>query len=431
MDDRQRAREESRLKRERERKEHHRTRELERQNKETERQRLRLQQEADRKQKQAEEQRRKDAERRRADLEKWAAGLRLSGADIPAVPSGALDDWWAAAGAALDTAQAAMQRRLTRAQRALDLPVLDDRAWDRLEAACKSLDSMLMSTSNLKNRLKQGRASLDPRIEKLIAEKLEPDIHEVGSQWEATITPAGITAIRQELPAWSESWSRYAFQWEATDLEQEIEVLWRPRAGTLPVPPPSIDALKSTPFSADGLELPALTQTKEPTSLAGRVYRNARSLMYGLMSFGVLFGLRGSGKDASPWLTLIMVAAALMAVIFGFGQARSEREREKEKLREELGKKAESAVGRAVGHWLSRVEIKIIDGAQRQMVERREDFVRWYQGEVQPARAREKKRQERAKVALTAAQQKVTNLERQIRELEAATQKLAQLRAGS
>ena len=187
-----------------------------------------------------------------------------------------------------------------------------DRKVDRIE-------DMLRNPSTLKSRLDEGRRSMMPRISPRVAELVNVTLTETEAQYTAAIDSDSLLSLKSELEDWAKAWMTYTVQWLTFDINRQIEYLWVQRDGSTMLEQPTIRPLEVSMLSTT-FHAPSLKGEKDKASLAGGVYRNFRTILYGVMSFTFLFGLRGSGGD-SGLFTGLMVMAGVVAVVYGFLQA--------------------------------------------------------------------------------------------------------------
>ena len=75
-------------------------------------------------------------------------------------------------------------------------------AWKRLEDAIRKLESELVSPSTVRQRMDEGRRSMMPRVEKVVAERLVPMVTDAEGRLVAELDQAQINSLEQELPSW-------------------------------------------------------------------------------------------------------------------------------------------------------------------------------------------------------------------------------------
>ena len=181
-----------------------------------------------------------------------------------------------------------------------------------------------------------------------------------------------------------------------------------------------------------GIAFPQVAIDREQSGLGSRMYRHARSILYGFMSISFLVGLRNC-KDTGPGdislFVLAMIPVFFIAVAIGFVQARAERERERERLGQEVRQKAEQATRELLRTWLDRCQDKISEDARRQLTERRDHFVDWYRAQVRPARERREAEDQRRAADAEAARRELPKAHDRVREVTRATEALAALEA--
>ncbi|MAY79918.1 MAG: hypothetical protein CL930_03945 [Deltaproteobacteria bacterium] len=262
-------------------------------------------------------------------------------------------------------------------------------AWKRLDDAIRKLESELVSPSTVRQRMDEGRRSMMPRVEKVVAERLVPMVTDAEGRLVAELDQAQIKSLEQELPSWIKAWSEYAFRWIEQDRAMLVEQLWKPREGDLPVPPPTIRPLELPTFNA-GIQFPQISIERKAKGGVGSTLRHGRSVMYGLLSVAMLGGinLRGGGGDKGemlPWMILVAVGA----IGIGFAQAKGERAQEVVRLTENAETKAQQAIRDTLRIWLDRCTDKILQSLREQLADRRNEMVDWYRGQVMPALQRQ------------------------------------------
>ncbi|HJN73126.1 MAG TPA: hypothetical protein QGF58_04235 [Myxococcota bacterium] len=264
--------------------------------------------------------------------------------------------------------------------------------WKRLDDACRRVEQELTKPSTLRSRLDEGRRSMMPRVEKVIRERLDPEVLVVSGRLEASVNEEGIRLLKQELPKWVQAWGTYAYGWLDEDLARLIRREWSPREGNLPIRAPRFAPLQ--PPAIDGeLDLPTVVLDQKESGLGSGMYKYGRTILYGFMSIGLLFGvnIRGGSSDAGAGTFLAAIVVFMAALAFGFVQTQNERRTQRDKLAEDVRKKAEQGVRESLRIWLDRSADKINEDAQRQLESRRGAFVAWYRKEVIPARDRRAK----------------------------------------
>ena len=176
----------------------------------------------------------------------------LPGADIASFE--ALDAWLPGAKRALKSAHRAAQRDLAVAEAQISAAPRagashGEAAWKALDDACRVLEQDLVRPGNLRGRLDEGRRSMMPKVEKMVQERLKPDVSVKSKRLVATLDAEGIHALREELPHWVQAWGQFVLDWLEVDLERQVQRLWSPREGDLPIPPPEF-----SPFQVPAVE---------------------------------------------------------------------------------------------------------------------------------------------------------------------------------
>jgi hypothetical protein len=152
----------------------------------------------------------------------------------------------------------------------------------------------------------------------------------------------------------------------------------------------------------------------------GAGFRHARSVLYGVLSAGLLFGL---GRDAISGV--LMVPVGLAAVAFGYVQASGERAAAEERLADEVRRRADTALLSALRTWLDRQADKIVDDVGAQLLDRRRTFVAWYRTTAIPARVRRDRERAAVKASADLARREQPRLEARVRDLRALEAALA------
>jgi hypothetical protein len=302
-----------------------------------------------------------------------------------------------AASTALRAAEAKLDAELAAAVAPAGSAAVDEAAWRRLEEACRKLEQDIRSGSSLRARLDEGRRSMMPKVERLVHSRLTPVVHTEGRRVVATVSEDGIAALREELPQWVQGWSEYAFGWLELDLRREMEIAWSRRDGELPLPPPTFRPL-ALPEITSEMTFPDVVIQRDAGGFAGTVLRNARSVLYGVLSLTFLFGI---SRASIPWWVYLVGFAA--AVLVGVGMASENRRDERRKLEAEIRRKAEQATWEASRTWLDRMADKLAESAREQLHQRRFELVAWWRREVEP----KLKEAEAAAVAQRAHQDRV------------------------
>jgi hypothetical protein len=309
----------------------------------------------------------------------------------PVVISGpeSLAGWLPGAKKALRTARKSTERDLAVAQARISANKKagtgDAAAWKRLEEAVRRLEAELISPSTARQRMDEGKRSMMPRIEKVVQERLEPVVAEVGGQLVAELESGQLRNLEQELPSWIKAWSEYSFRWMEHDRAMLTAQLWKPRDGDLPVPAPGIRPFELPSFNAS-IEFPKISIERKAKGGVGSTLRHGRSAMYGLMSVAMLGGinLRGGG-EVGPAMVLSLVAVGGAAIGIGVAQARGERASEIQRLTENAQTKAQQAIRDTLKIWMDRCTDKIMQDLREQLATRRSELVDWYRSQVIPA----------------------------------------------
>ena len=299
--------------------------------------------------------------------------------------------------------------------------------WAELDRKVDRIEDMLRNPSTLKSRLDEGRRSMMPRISPRVAELVNVTLTETEAQYTAAIDSESLLSLKSELEDWAKAWMTYTVQWLTFDINRQIEYLWVRRDGSTMVEQPTIRPLEVSMLSTT-FHAPSLKGEKDKASLAGGVYRNFRTILYGVMSFTFLFGLRGSGGD-SGLFTGLMVMAGVVAVVYGFLQAKRDQERDGENLRAQLQDKAEREARDAVRIWLDRISDKMIQDVREQLHNRRSELFIWYRTSVVPQRDSYAAAQEQRKKMASEATVKIRDLEAKIRDLDRACQEYDRLKS--
>lgn len=300
--------------------------------------------------------------------------------------------------------------------------------WGDVDRSVDRIEELLKSPSTLKSRLDEGRRSMMPRISPRVAELVNVTLTETGNRYTAAIDPESLNNLKKELESWAQAWMTFTVQWISYDINRQIEYMWVQRNGSLAAEQPAISPLTVNKLSTT-FHAPSLTGEKDKASLAGGVYRNFRTILYGVMSFTFLFGLRGSGGDTS-FFTGLMVVAGIVAIIYGFLQAKRDQEKDGEALRAQLQEKAEREARDAVRIWLDRIADKMVQDIREQLHQRRTQLFSWYQTSVIPKRDDFHADVEKRKILASEAVGKIRHFETQIRDLQRVKQEFERLKNG-
>ena len=242
-----------------------------------------------------------------------------------------------------------------------------------------------------------------PKVERLVHSRLQPLVKVEGRKIVATISPDGLAALREELPQWVSGWSNYAVSWLELDLRRESEIAWSRRDGDLPVGPPNVRPLAPPEITSE-LTFPEISIQRDAGGFAGVVLRNAKSVLYGVLSMTFLFGI---SRSSIPWW--VYPIGFFASVLVGVGMASEERRAERKKLEAEIRQKAEQATWEATRTWLDRMADKLAESARDQLHQRRFELLTWWRREVEPLQ----KQAEKASVAWKTRQDQLRmNLQR-------------------
>ena len=326
-------------------------------------------------------------------------------------PTGDLDDWAAAARAAVKDARRAVQRELGVAEAVLGEGELSAEGWRALEQATQRLEQELLKSGTLRARLDQGRRSLMPKVEDRLEAAAQPELAVQGGRLVGELDSTGVAALRSESAGWTESWVTYVYGWVDADLADLARVLGSPRAADLPVPAPTLAPL-TVRSPGTPLELPDVRVVRDKVGW-GAGFRHARSILYAILSMGLIFGLR---EEMTATL-IVMVPVGLAALAFGVVQARGEQAAAEERLQDEVRRRAETVLASALRSWLDRQADKIVADAQQQLLERRTALVAWYRSEVVPARARWEREAAARKAKVDEARRQRPTLQTRLRDL--------------
>lgn len=330
----------------------------------------------------------------------------------PPPPTGDLDAWLAETRTAVRTARRATQRELGTAEAILHQGEASADGWRAVEQATQRLEQELVKNGTLRTRLDQGRRSLMPKVEERLEAAAQPDISVEGGRMVGGLGDEGVAALHRESSTWTESWVAYVYGWVDADLADLVQVLWSPRAGDLPVPAPTVAPLNvSSPGTK--LNLPEIRIVRDKVGW-GAGFRHVRSVLYAILSMGLIFGLR----DKITGTILVMIPVGLAALAFGFVQARSEQVAAGERLENEVRRRAETVLASALRSWLDRQADKIVADAQQQLLERRATLVAWYRSTVVPARARWDREAAQRRQQVDEARRQKAPLESRLRTLQ-------------
>lgn len=333
-----------------------------------------------------------------------------------------LDDWLSGARKSLKKLQLKEQQAQAIAdaqlQAAQSTKGGGDADWRRLDEACRRIEAELTKPTTLRSRLDEGRRSMMPRVEKTIQERLDPEVVAIEGRLEGSVDAEGIRLLQEELPQWVKAWGAYAYGWLDEDLARVIRREWSHREGDLPIRAPRFEPFQ--PPTVDGtVDIPTVSLDQKESGLGSGMYKYGRTILYGFMSIGLLFGInvRGGGDDAGVGTLLAAFVVFMAALAFGFVQAQNERRVQRDKLAEDVRRKAEQAVRDSLRIWLDRSADKINEDAQQQLEKRREAFVAWYRKEVVPARTRREKERARHAALADEARKAAPRIRDRVREL--------------
>lgn len=358
------------------------------------------------------------------------AAQALGRADL--APPADLSDAAAAAVWARSTAPAWIEARrenarsLARAEALLEAPVGEGDPWRDLDEALRALEGELLRSATLRERIAEGRRSMSAKAEKVVQENLNPLVELRGGRLVAAMDPEGLQRLRAELPQWVAGWTAYSWQAWQVDLQRLVERLWSPTRGELPVPPPTMRPLE-LPAAPPPPDFPELTASADQPGVTG-ILRHARSALYGVMSLGFLFGLRGQSGESG--MTPIMIGAALAAVGYGYVQSRAERLQHRERLTSEIQRRAEQAVQSVLRTWYDRCNDRIQESASQQLHQRRAELVAWVRDEVEPRRLEAAQDRRRRQEEARKAREGLSKIQAAKREYERAKQALVELERG-
>jgi hypothetical protein len=229
--------------------------------------------------------------------------------------------WARSVAPAWTEARRELARNLARTEALLEPPLVDSDPFRDLDEAIRALESELVRSASLRERIAEGRRSMTAKAEKVVQEHLNPVVELKEGRLVAAMDTEGLQHLRTELPQWVAGWTAYAWQGWQLDLQRLVERLWSPTRGELPLPPPTIRPL-DLPAPPPPPDFPAVTVSADPPGVTG-IFRHARSALYGVMSLGLLFNLRGQTEESG--VSVVMVVAALAAVAYGYVQSRAER----------------------------------------------------------------------------------------------------------
>jgi hypothetical protein len=306
--------------------------------------------------------------------------------------------------------------------------------WRRVDDAFQKLEAEFTSSSALKARLAEGRRSMSSKAERVVQENLSARVTLTGNRAEAALDPEGVSTLQDALPRWVLGWADYSQRAYEVDLHRMMDRLWLTREGSLPVPRPTFPALPAPPLP-QAPAFPTVSQTIDLEGIGG-VVKHARSVLYGVMSIGVLSSLHGrmagSAGGGEPLMSdgaakLLIAVAAVAAVAFGYVQYRAEQSARIERFEGDVGKRAEQAVKSVLSTWYARQNDKLLEHCTAQLHERRRALVQWYQDEVAPLRARDEAERAQEKRVAEDARRQLSDLERQTRDLDRAAAAMKKL----
>lgn len=308
---------------------------------------------------------------------------------------------------------------ITRARHQLDAAQAAEPfdVWRQVDDAFSKLEAEFASSPALKARLSEGRRSMSAKAERVVQENLSASVELTGNRAEAALDPSGVRTLQDALPRWVLGWADYSLRAYEVDLHRLLDRLWLARDAELPVPRPTFSPLPS-PRLPKAPDFPTVTQTIDLEGIGG-VVKHARSVLYGVMSLGFIFGLR-SASSSGGGMNVVMVVAALAAVAFGYVQHRSEQSSRIERFEADVGKRAEQAVKSVLSTWYDRQNDKLLEHCAAQLHERRSQLVLWYRTDVAPRKARHAAEAVQRKAQADAARKQLAELDRQSRELDRA-----------
>jgi hypothetical protein len=286
--------------------------------------------------------------------------------------------------------------------------------WKAVDDAFVKLEAEMVGSPALKARLAEGRRSMASKAERVVQEHLSARVELVGARASAGLDPEGVRALQDALPGWVLGWAEYTAGAYAVDWHRLVDRLWTGKDGELPVPRPPVAPL-ALPGRPEAPAFPTVHQTLDLEGLGG-VLKHARSVLYGMMSLGVVFGLR-AGSGVSP---LVLGALALGAAGLGYVQHRAERASRIERFEAEVARRAEAAVKAVLSAWYDRQNDKLLEHFTAELHERRAALIAWHRAEVAPRRARDERAAAARRAAVEAARKQLAELERGQRELDRA-----------
>ena len=152
------------------------------------------------------------------------------------------------------------------------------------------------------------------------------------------------------------------------------------------------------------------------------MYRHFRTILYGVMSIGFMFGFSKSSGETEGFglYSVVMILAALVAVLYGYFQSIADKETEKEKLRADVLKQAERMLAEAVRYWFDRAGDKMTEYLREHCYQQRLSFVVWYRQTILPAKERMEQEKKEQLENIKKAQAEYRPLERKVSDLEQA-----------
>ncbi len=336
---------------------------------------------------------------------------RLGHTDIPTPPTGDLSAWLPDARATAKRLRRDVQRELGVTEAVLEAGSGADEPWRAVEQATQRVEQELLKNGTLRTRLDQGRRSLMPKVEARLEAAAKPVVHARGGRLVGELAEEGVEALKAESASWTEAWVAYVYGQVDADLQDLIRVAWSPRAGDLPVPAPTLGALEIRQ-PGTRLEIPEVQIVRDKVGW-GAGFRHARSVLYAVLSMGLILGIRTQLSTVA-----VMIPVGIAALAFGIVQARGEGASAEERLGDEVRRRADSALAGALRSWLDRQADKIVADAGQQLLQRRQRLVTWYREQVVPARTRWERQQADRKAQLEEARRKRPTLQARLRDLK-------------
>ena len=302
-----------------------------------------------------------------------------------------------------------------------------NRIWQDVDKACAKVEDLLRNPPTLKIRLDEGRRSLTANVNKSLHNMLIAEVKEEGSGdgfIVAEITDKSLKGIEAHLPNWALAWCEYSFDWIHSDINRQIEYLWTPRERDLPCNPPKLPkfTLPDVRRISSTFHVSDLRTEKPKTGVLGGMYRHFRTILYGVMSIGFMFGFSKSSGETEGFglYSVVMILATLVAVSYGYFQSIADKETEKEKLRADVLKQAERMLAETVRYWFDRAGDKMTEYLRESCDQQRQLFVVWYRQTILPAKERMEQEKKEQLENIKKAQAEHRPLERKVSDLEQA-----------